>query len=94
MSVACVVIGVAGAGYVWAAAFGDGLQGLKDTAALDRSNSFPDANVVFIAALLAFAAGPFGLVLAGSVRPNRILHWFAAIGAAGGVVFGISRLFV
>jgi hypothetical protein len=32
-------------------------------------------------------------VLAGSVRPNRIIHWFAAIGAAGGVVFGISRLF-
>ena len=52
-AVSFVVASVA-IGYVWAATFGDGVHGLQDTAQLDHSSSFPDANVALIAALILF----------------------------------------
>ena len=90
--VVLVALGALGAGYVWATAFGDGLHGLKDSAALDRSDSFPDANVAFIAALVACGAGPFGVAYLANVRGRLLLHWFAGLAVAGGAVFGLSRL--
>jgi hypothetical protein len=46
------------AGYLWAAVAGDGIHGLKGTAALGKADSFPDANVVFIVALAVYGWSP------------------------------------
>lgn len=92
----CALLPSVAAGYLWAVIFGDGIHGLKSVSALNNSNSFPDANAAFLAALFVYAAGPFlaawlsGLLLA----RGALLKWLAATAVAGAALFGLSRLLV
>jgi hypothetical protein len=92
----CAAVASAAAGYLLAVIFGNGIHGLKSGAALDNSTSFPDANVAFIAALLAYGASACIGAFSSRVDVERdvVFKWFAATAAVGAVVFGVSRLLV
>jgi hypothetical protein len=96
MRALCAIVAAAAAGYLWATSFGDGIHGLKDTAALDNSNSFPDANVAMIVALVAYGFSPFFAARWSNLpfSTGALLKWFAGTALAGAALFAASRVFV
>jgi len=90
-----VVLGVVGGAYLCAVVFGYGIHGLKGTASLDRSGSFPDANVAFIGAIFAWLAGPYGIAIAGYLRVGdgrRYARLWLGLTILGVVAFAVTRL--
>jgi hypothetical protein len=81
------VLGTLAAAYLWAAVFGRGIHGLKDTTAANDASSLPSANVALVAAIACFAVAPFASAwYAGAGRPLP-LYAFCAI--AGGLIFAV-----
>lgn len=90
----CTVVGSLAAGYLWAAVFGKGVPGLKGAVALDDSDSFPDANVAFLAALGFYVGSAFIVAWAGTVVATPHLgRWLATTAVVGACVFVVSRVF-
>jgi hypothetical protein len=95
LAVVCVAVGAVAATYLWAVLFGHGLSGLKDSASLDRqSNSadYPNANIAFIAALIAFFGAGFYAWWWGDLRRGTPVMWWAVTATAGLVIFGVALL--
>jgi hypothetical protein len=89
------LIGGAGVGYVWAALFGDGLHGTKTGAALDNSNSYPDANAALLGAAALVVVSLFVWTSAAVPKGRKgLLIWAASLTGAGLCLFGVSRLFI
>jgi hypothetical protein len=93
----CAIAGSLAAGYLWAVASGDGIPGLKDSAALDKSAYYPAANVAFIAAIGSYLLSPLVAAWADGVAiaaPRYLGRWFAATALLGACLFALSRPFV
>jgi hypothetical protein len=89
--------GSVAAGYLWAALFGDGVRGTQDTSQLDQSSSYPNANIVFIAAgavlLVAFLLAAKSTDNWESPGP-MVRRWIGATIVVGAALFALSRLFI
>jgi hypothetical protein len=90
------VIAAAGAAYLWAVIFGDGISGLTDGYTLgQRPNSdLPNANVALIAAVGAYVGSPMFAWWSSSTSRFNTPRWLLLTASVGLVVFATSRLFV
>jgi hypothetical protein len=89
--------GAVAVGYLWAVLFGDGVKGLQDSAQLDNSSTFPDANAAWIAAIGLLSASLLAVAI--TVRDMRspgplLVRWVGATVIAGAALFSLSRLFI
>jgi hypothetical protein len=91
------IVGSVAAGYLWAVVFGDGVPGLQDSAQLDQSSSYPNADVGFIAAdallLIAFLLAAKSVDNWQSPGP-MVRRWIGATIVGGAALFALSRLFI
>jgi hypothetical protein len=91
----CAIAGTLAAGYLWAVVFGDGIPGLKGVAALNNSDSYPNANAAFLVALALYVASPVVAASTGVFLTRAAVgRWLVITGLAGAVAFALSRLFI
>jgi hypothetical protein len=92
-----LLAGSVGAGYLWAAAFGDGFRGSAMGQAADGASFRPDAVVAAVVAIGLYVVGTaFGYRprLTAPVSRRRQFGTFVATALLGLGLFGISRLFL
>jgi hypothetical protein len=90
----CLAGAIIATAYLWAVVFGDGVHGLKDTVALNKSSSFPDANVAFIAAVAVYFLSTMTAIWFSDIYVKRtaLAGWVAWTTLAGGGLFALSRI--
>ena len=94
VAILCAIVGTLAAGYLWAVVFGDGVPGLKGAAALNSSNSYPDAGAAFIAALVLYVASPVLAAWQGVLLTRvAIGRWLVVTVLTGALTFALSRPF-
>jgi hypothetical protein len=97
--VACLA-GAVGAGYSWAAIFGDGIRGGRTGPALDNAPSYPNADAAAVGAIALVGLGCLLLLASvshmrgGHVSARQKLACLVLPAAAGLMLFLLSRLFV
>lgn len=89
-----ILVGAIGVGYLWAALFGDGLHGGKTGAALDNSDTYPNANAAILGVIVLLLASLALWGVAGSRDRRDVLVWAASVAVVGLCLFGVSRLLI
>jgi hypothetical protein len=94
MGTVCFFAAAMAGAYLWAVPFGDALAGLKLGASVNNADSYPSANLIFVAAMGIYLVSPWAAWWWSGFPRGRspALTWYVSTASAGAVLFGLSRL--